>query len=136
MDALSSQANISGYEAAIFGVQHLPQILPMMVTPFGTISPARVFVIGAGVAGLQVITTAKRLGGCIVQWIWRSRKLISRNSSISYIRYSINKLGYSAFDLPGYHDWQHDFYRQFACLRQTILKNAQPFHQLWRATYH
>jgi len=63
MDAVSSQSNISGYAAVILGSQHLSQILPMMVTPSGTITPARVFVIGAGVAGLQAIATAKRLGG-------------------------------------------------------------------------
>ena len=62
MDAVSSQANISGYAAVILGSEHLSQILPMMVTPSGTITPARVFVIGAGVAGLQAIATAKRLG--------------------------------------------------------------------------
>jgi NAD(P) transhydrogenase subunit alpha len=62
MDAISSQSNISGYAAVILGSQHLLQILPMMVTPSGTITPARVFVIGAGVAGLQAIATAKRLG--------------------------------------------------------------------------
>jgi NAD(P) transhydrogenase subunit alpha len=62
MDAVSSQSNISGYAAVIFGSEHLSQILPMMVTPSGTITPARVFVIGAGVAGLQAIATAKRLG--------------------------------------------------------------------------
>lgn len=62
MDALSSQANLAGYVTVILAAEHLPRIFPMMMTPAGTISPARVFVIGAGVAGLQAIATAKRLG--------------------------------------------------------------------------
>jgi NAD(P) transhydrogenase subunit alpha len=62
MDALSSQANLAGYVTVIQASYHLPKIMPMMMTPSGTISPARVFVIGAGVAGLQAIATAKRLG--------------------------------------------------------------------------
>lgn len=62
MDALSSQANLAGYVTVIQAAFHCPKILPMMMTPAGTIAPARVFVIGAGVAGLQAIATAKRLG--------------------------------------------------------------------------
>ena len=62
MDALSSQANLAGYVMVIQAAQQLDRILPMMMTPAGTLSPARVFVIGAGVAGLQAIATAKRLG--------------------------------------------------------------------------
>ena len=62
MDALSSQANLAGYVTVIQAAHHCPKIFPMMMTPSGTIAPARVFVIGAGVAGLQAIATAKRLG--------------------------------------------------------------------------
>jgi NAD(P) transhydrogenase subunit alpha len=62
MDALSSQANLAGYVMVIMAAQKLDRILPMMMTPAGTLSPAKVFVIGAGVAGLQAIATAKRLG--------------------------------------------------------------------------
>ena len=62
MDALSSQANLAGYVMVILAAEKLDRILPMMMTPAGTISPAKVFVIGAGVAGLQAIATAKRLG--------------------------------------------------------------------------
>ena len=62
MDALSSQASLAGYAAVVEGAQRLQMALPMMMTPAGTIMPARVFVIGAGVAGLQAIATAKRLG--------------------------------------------------------------------------
>jgi len=62
MDALSSQANLAGYVTVLEAASHLPRIFPMMMTPAGTIKPANVFVIGAGVAGLQAIATAKRLG--------------------------------------------------------------------------
>ncbi len=62
MDALSSQANLAGYVTIIQASFHSAKILPMMMTPAGTIAPARVFIIGAGVAGLQAIATAKRLG--------------------------------------------------------------------------
>ena len=62
MDALSSQANLAGYVTVIQAAFHSPKIFPMMMTPAGTIAPGRVFIIGAGVAGLQAIATAKRLG--------------------------------------------------------------------------
>jgi len=62
MDVLSSQANLGGYVAVVLAAERQERILPMMMTPCGTIAPARVFVIGAGVAGLQAIATAKRLG--------------------------------------------------------------------------
>lgn len=62
MDALSSQASLAGYVAVILAAEALDKIFPMMTTPAGTILPARVFVLGAGVAGLQAIATAKRLG--------------------------------------------------------------------------
>lgn len=62
MDALSSQANLAGYATVVLAAFHCPKIFPMMMTPAGTIAPSRVFVIGAGVAGLQAIATAKRLG--------------------------------------------------------------------------
>ena len=62
MDVLSSQENLAGYVAVIIAAERLDKIFPMMMTPAGTISPARVFVIGVGIAGLQAIATAKRLG--------------------------------------------------------------------------
>lgn len=62
MDALSAMANIAGYKAVLLAANTMPKMLPMMMTAAGTITPAHVFVIGAGVAGLQAIATAKRLG--------------------------------------------------------------------------
>jgi NAD(P) transhydrogenase subunit alpha len=62
MDVLSSQANLGGYVSVIIGAEQLDKVFPMMTTPAGTIKPARVFIIGVGVAGLQAIATARRLG--------------------------------------------------------------------------
>jgi NAD(P) transhydrogenase subunit alpha len=65
MDALSSQASIAGYKAALLAAVHLPRYFPLLMTAAGTIPPARVVVMGAGVAGLQAIATAKRLGAVV-----------------------------------------------------------------------
>ncbi len=65
MDALSAMSTLAGYRAVLLGAAALPKIFPMLVTAAGTISPARVLVIGAGVAGLQAIATARRLGAVV-----------------------------------------------------------------------
>jgi NAD(P) transhydrogenase subunit alpha len=65
MDVLSSQANIAGYRAVLLAAQALPKVFPLMTTAAGTIAPARVFVVGAGVAGLSAIATARRLGAVV-----------------------------------------------------------------------
>ena len=65
MDVLSSQANLAGYRAVIESVEEFEKAVPMMMTAAGTVTPAKVLVIGAGVAGLQAIATAKRLGGIV-----------------------------------------------------------------------
>lgn len=72
MDALSSQANLGGYIVVMLAATHLPRIFPMMMTPAGTLKPAKVFIIGAGVAGLQAIATAKRLGARVTAFDTRS----------------------------------------------------------------
>ena len=64
-DALTSQASLAGYKAVLLAASHLPRIFPLQMTPAGTIRPARVVVIGAGVAGLQAIATARRLGAIV-----------------------------------------------------------------------
>jgi H+-translocating NAD(P) transhydrogenase subunit alpha len=65
MDALSSQANISGYKSVLLGANSLQKLMPMLMTAAGTIAPAKVFILGAGVAGLQAIATAHRLGAVV-----------------------------------------------------------------------
>jgi proton-translocating NAD(P)+ transhydrogenase subunit alpha len=65
MDALSSQANVGGYKAAILAAEQLPRFFPMLMTAAGTVAPAKVLILGAGVAGLQAIATARRLGAVV-----------------------------------------------------------------------
>ena len=65
MDVLSSQANLAGYRAVLLAAQALPKVFPLLTTAAGTIAPARVFVVGAGVAGLSAIATARRLGAVV-----------------------------------------------------------------------
>src|SRR3954469_22972801 len=65
MDALSSQSTVSGYKSTLIAADHLPKFMPMLTTAAGTIPPARVLVLGAGVAGLQAIATARRLGAVV-----------------------------------------------------------------------
>jgi len=65
MDVLSSMATVAGYKAVLLAADHLPKMFPMMMTAAGTIKPAKVFVIGAGVAGLQAIASARRLGAIV-----------------------------------------------------------------------
>jgi NAD(P) transhydrogenase subunit alpha len=72
MDALSSQASLAGYVMVMQAVNQLDSVLPMMMTPAGTLKPSKVFVIGAGVAGLQAIATAKRLGASVTAFDTRS----------------------------------------------------------------
>jgi len=72
MDALSSQSNVAGYRAALLGATHLGRYYPMLMTAAGTIPPAKVLVLGAGVAGLQAIATARRLGAAVTGYDVRS----------------------------------------------------------------
>jgi NAD(P) transhydrogenase subunit alpha len=65
MDALSSQATVSGYKATLLAAERLPKFFPMLMTAAGTVAPAKVLVLGAGVAGLQAIATARRLGAVV-----------------------------------------------------------------------
>ena len=65
MDILSSQANLAGYKAVLLAANNFGRIFPQMMTPAGTLAPARAFIMGVGVAGLQAIATARRLGAIV-----------------------------------------------------------------------
>ncbi len=65
MDVLSSQATVAGYKAVLLGATHMPRLMPMLTTAAGSLTPAKAFVLGAGVAGLQAIATARRLGAVV-----------------------------------------------------------------------
>jgi H+-translocating NAD(P) transhydrogenase subunit alpha len=88
MDALSSQATVAGYKAALLAAERLPRFFPMLTTAAGTIPPARVLVLGAGVAGLQAIATARRLGAVVAGFDVRPS-----------VREQVQSLGASFLDL-------------------------------------
>ncbi len=88
MDALSSQATVGGYKGALLAAEHLPRFFPMLMTAAGTVPPATVLVIGAGVAGLQAIATARRLGAMVTGFDVRPA-----------VREQIESLGASWLDL-------------------------------------
>jgi NAD(P) transhydrogenase subunit alpha len=89
MDALSSQATLAGYKAVLLGAAALPRILPMMTTAAGTLAPAKAFVVGAGVAGLQAIATARRLGAVVSAFDVRPA-----------VKEQVHSLGASFVDVP------------------------------------
>ena len=88
MDALSSQATVSGYKAVLLAAERLPRFFPMLMTAAGTVPPAKVLVLGAGVAGLQAIATARRLGAVV--WGYDVRPAV---------REQVESLGASFLDL-------------------------------------
>jgi len=89
MDALSSMATVAGYKAVLIAADQLPRMFPMLMTAAGTLTPARVFVVGAGVAGLQAIATARRLGGKVNAYDVRPA-----------VREQVESLGASFVELP------------------------------------
>ena len=89
MDALSSMATISGYKAILLAASHLPRMFPMLMTAAGTVTPARVFVVGAGVAGLQAIATARRNGAKVQAYDVRPA-----------VKEQVESLGASFVELP------------------------------------
>ncbi len=90
MDALSSQASIAGYKAVLLAASTLPKYFPMLTTAAGTVKPAKVFIIGAGVAGLQAIGTARRLGAMVTGYDARSA-----------VKEQVQSLGAKFFEIPG-----------------------------------
>lgn len=121
MDVLSSQSNLAGYKAVLLAANSLSKIFPMMMTAAGTITPARVFVIGAGVAGLQAIATARRLGAVVSAYDVRPA-----------VREQVESLGARFVELPlevqdaqdagGYaRALGEDFYRRQAQMMSSVL---------------
>ena len=84
MDALSSMATVAGYKAVLLGAEALNKLFPMMITAAGTITPARVLVIGAGVAGLHAIATARRLGAVVQAWDVRPAQVRLRRLAVAF----------------------------------------------------
>jgi NAD(P) transhydrogenase subunit alpha len=97
MDALSSQANIAGYKAALLAAGQLPKYFPLLMTAAGTVKPAKVVVMGAGVAGLQAIATCKRLGA----QVWASDVRLAAKEQVE-------SLGAKFIDIPGMEDLEDE----------------------------
>ncbi|MCX8108900.1 MAG: Re/Si-specific NAD(P)(+) transhydrogenase subunit alpha [Verrucomicrobiae bacterium] len=93
MDVLSSMASIAGYKAAVLAAAHLPKYFPMLTTAAGSVQPARVLVLGAGVAGLQAIATARRLGAMVEAFDTRAA-----------VRQEVESLGARFVEVPGARD--------------------------------
>ncbi|GGI78569.1 Re/Si-specific NAD(P)(+) transhydrogenase subunit alpha [Legionella impletisoli] len=121
MDALSSQANLAGYRAVIEGVAHYQRAIPMMMTAAGMIQPAKVLILGAGVAGLQAIATAKRLGAVVYAFdVRRAAKEQVESLGAEFIEVSEE---YDAETASGYATEVSDEYR---------LKQAELIHDYAR----
>jgi len=122
MDALSSQANIAGYKAVLLAADHLPRLFPMLMTAAGTIHPARVVILGAGVAGLQAIATAKRLGAIVeVSDVRPAVKEQVESLGAKYIEVPTDE---SAEDAGGYAKEQSEEFltKQRALVRERIVE--------------
>ncbi len=97
MDALSSQANIAGYKAVLLAAAALPKYFPLLMTAAGTVKPAKVVIMGAGVAGLQAIATAKRLGA----QVWATDVRLA-------VKEQVESLGARFIDVPGMEDLEDE----------------------------
>lgn len=114
MDILSSQANIAGYRAVLLAAQYFPRFMPMFMTAAGSVKPARVLILGAGVAGLQAIATAKRLGAIVEVFDVRpaTREQVE-SLGAKFIEVELNDEERAAFEhTGGYAKEMTDDYRQ------------------------
>lgn len=124
MDALSSMATIAGYKAVLLAAERLPRMFPMLMTAAGTISPARVFVIGAGVAGLQACATAKRLGAVVRAYDVRSA-VKEQVQSVGAKFVEIDVAAGDAEDKGGYAKaLGEDFYARQRALMATVVAES------------
>jgi NAD(P) transhydrogenase subunit alpha len=133
MDALSSQASLAGYAAVLVAADNLYKIFPMMMTPAGTIQPSKVFIIGAGVAGLQAIATARRLGAKVDAFDTRP---IAKNDVLSlgakFVEIDLGETGQTA---QGYAKAlteeqlkkQREVMKQYCAQADVVISTAQVF---------
>ena len=133
MDALSSQANLAGYVMVMQAATHLPRIFPMMMTPAGTLKPANVFVIGAGVAGLQAIATAKRLGAKVTAFDTRPvvaeqvQSLGAKFLEIDFGETGETAGGYAKELTPEQVDMQRQAQKEVIAKSDVVITTAQVF---------
>jgi len=133
MDALSSQASLAGYAAVVIAADNIQKIFPMMMTPAGTIQPTRVFIIGAGVAGLQAIATARRLGAKVDAFDTRP---VAKNDVLSLgAKFVEVDLGETGQTVQGYAKAltneqlkkQRDVMKQYCTQADVVITTAQVF---------
>ncbi len=133
LDALSSQASLAGYVTVILAAAHSRKIFPMMMTPAGTIAPSRVFVIGAGVAGLQAIATAKRLGARVEAFDTRPvvaeqvRSLGAKFVEIDLGEIGQTEQGYAKELTPEQLDRQREGQKRIIAQSDVVITTAQVF---------
>ena len=133
LDALSSQASLAGYVTVILAAAHSRKIFPMMMTPAGTIAPSRVFVIGAGVAGLQAIATAKRLGARVEAFDTRPvvaeqvRSLGAKFVEIDLGEIGQTEQGYAKELTPEQLDRQREGQKKIIAQSDVVITTAQVF---------
>jgi NAD(P) transhydrogenase subunit alpha len=122
MDTMSSMATVAGYQAALMAASALPKFFPMMTTAAGTITPAKVFVLGAGVAGLQAIATAKRLGAVVSAYDLRPA-VKEQVESVGARFISLNVDSSGSQDKGGYaRAMDEDFYRRQREMLTAVLR--------------
>ena len=133
LDALSSQASLAGYVTVILAATHSRKIFPMMMTPAGTIAPSRVFVIGAGVAGLQAIATAKRLGARVEAFDTRPvvaeqvRSLGAKFVEIDLGEIGQTEQGYAKELTPEQLEMQREGQKKIIAQSDVVITTAQVF---------
>lgn len=133
MDVLSSQASLAGYAAVIAAAGTIDRIFPMMMTPAGTLKPARVFVIGVGVAGLQVIATAKRLGARVEAFDTRPAVEEQVQSlGAKFVKVDLGETGQTAQGYareltPGQLEKQREVMAQHCAKADIVITTAQVF---------
>ena len=133
MDALSSQASLAGYAAVVLASHKLNRIIPMMMTPAGTLSPAKFFIIGAGVAGLQAIATAKRLGARVDAF--DTRPVVEeqvKSLGAKFIKVDLGETGqtvggYARELTPGQLEKQREAMAQACAQADVVITTAQVF---------
>jgi NAD(P) transhydrogenase subunit alpha len=133
MDALSSQASLAGYVMVLLAATRLPGIFPMMMTPAGTLKPGKVFIIGAGVAGLQAIATAKRMGARVTAFDTRDvvkeqvESLGAKFLEIDLGETGQTKDGYAVELTPEQIDKQRQAQKDFIADSDVVITTAQVF---------
>lgn len=130
MDSLSSQANLAGYRAVIEGVAHYHRAVPMMMTAAGMIQPAKILILGAGVAGLQAIATAKRLGAVVYAFDVRAaakeqvESLGAEFIEVTDIPIADSTSGYAGEMSEDYKRMQAELIDKYACMANIVICTA------------